>query len=119
MTPAIEEQYVHKPVGKRSKNRKYPQTFVSTFDFSFNWLRFRLLKFVTHPHWMRRCDVSNLMVEGQYVSLESAQRLLADMRNRQLQCAKEGKIKQSADYALKAQRLRKAIELRLKQQHAS
>ena len=60
--------------------------------------------------------MSNLMVEGQLLSLDNAQRLLADMRNRQLECARQGKIKQSADYALKAQRLRRAIEHRLQQQ---
>jgi hypothetical protein len=56
------------------------------------------------------------MVEGQLLSLDNAQRLLADMRNRQLECAQQGKIEQSADYALKAQRLRRAIEHRLHQQ---
>lgn len=63
--------------------------------------------------------MSNLMVEGQLLSLDAAQRLLADVRHRQLECARQGKIKQSADYALKAQRLRRAIEHRLQQQQAS
>ena len=64
--------------------------------------------------------MANLMVEGKLLSLDNAQRLLADMRHRQLECARQGKIKQSADYALKAQRLRCAIEKRLQQmKHAS
>lgn len=58
--------------------------------------------------------MSNLMVEGKLLSLENANRLLADLRHQQLQCAQAGKMKQSADYALKADRLRCAIEKRTK-----
>ena len=57
--------------------------------------------------------MSNLMVEGTLLSLENANRLLADLRHQQLQCAQAGKMKQSADYALKANRLRRAIETRM------
>ena len=54
----------------------------------------------------------DLMVEGKSLTLINAQRMLADMRRRQLACALAGKIEQSADYALKAQRIRRVIELR-------
>ena len=115
MTPTFDEQYVHNTAFEQTKNRKFPHSVISAFDYSLNWLRFRVLNLVPHPQWMRRCVVANLMVEGQLLSLDNAQRLLADMRCRQLECARQGKIKQSADYALKAQRLRKAIDHRLQQ----
>lgn len=120
MTPIMHSAYPHKPVSGLLKNRKFPYSVAKAFEFPIKWLRFRLLKNGLHPQRIRRCVVSNLMVEGQLLSLENAQRLLADVRRRQLECARQGKVKQSADYALKAQRLRRAIELRMQQQqHAS
>ena len=50
------------------------------------------------------------MVEDKTFTLASAQRLLADMRRCQLQCALAGKIEQSADYAFKAKCIRRVIE---------
>ncbi len=57
--------------------------------------------------------MESLLFDVTVLSVEKTQKVLANLRHRQLELALAGKIEQSAEYAKKAGQVRQAIQARL------